>query len=70
MDNNSKTTGIGLCGILGVAFVILKLCHVIEWPWVWVTAPFWAPLAIVLAIILVIVILKVIAKIVGRINKW
>lgn len=33
-------------GLLGVAFVVLKLCGVIGWPWLWVTCPFWAPLAI------------------------
>jgi hypothetical protein len=27
--------------LLGVAFVILKLCKVIDWSWVWVTMPFW-----------------------------
>lgn len=32
--------------LLGVAFVILKLCKVINWSWLWVTAPFWIPLAI------------------------
>ncbi|MBR4460820.1 MAG: hypothetical protein IKS26_04860 [Paludibacteraceae bacterium] len=44
-DNGNKATatasGIGTCGLLGVAFVILKLCGVIDWPWIWVLAPFW-----------------------------
>ena len=50
MENKTsgEAKGIGVCGLLGVAFVILKLCHVIEWPWVWVTAPFWGPVAAVL----------------------
>lgn len=60
MNSNSKNSvkGIGIGGLLGVAFVILKLCHVIEWPWIWVTVPFWGPVAIALAILLVLVILK------------
>ena len=33
--------------ILGVVFVVLKLCHVIDWSWWWVTAPFWGPLALI-----------------------
>ena len=37
----SSSGGIGLFGLLGVAFVVLKLCHVIDWPWFWVLAPFW-----------------------------
>lgn len=40
-------------GLLGVAFVILKLCKVIAWPWIWVVAPFWIPLALGLIIILI-----------------
>jgi len=40
--------------LLGVAFVILKLCKVIAWPWVWVLAPFWIPLALSIIIILII----------------
>ena len=36
---------IGVCGALGIAFVVLKLCGVIDWSWWWVSAPFWIPLA-------------------------
>lgn len=36
-------------GLLGIAFVVLKLLHVIEWPWIWVLAPFWIPVTLVLA---------------------
>ena len=44
---------ISTTGILGVAFVILKLIGKIDWPWIWVTAPFWIP--IVLAALLLII---------------
>lgn len=27
--------------ILFVVFLVLKLCHVIDWSWWWVTAPMW-----------------------------
>lgn len=36
-------------GLLGIAFIVLKLLHVIEWSWIWVLAPFWIPVALVLA---------------------
>lgn len=52
--NNGTSGGIGVCGLLGVAFVILKLCHVIDWRWRWVLGPFWIPMAILLAVLLVI----------------
>ena len=38
-------------GLLGVAFVVLKLTDVIDWSWWWVTAPFWGGLAVALAIL-------------------
>ena len=47
--NNSLS--IGISGLLGVAFVVLKLCGVINWSWWWVTAPFWGLLAILLAVL-------------------
>ena len=37
--------------MLGVAFVVLKLTGHINWPWVWVLAPFWIPLAIALTLL-------------------
>lgn len=40
-SNSSSSSGIGVFGLLGVAFVVLKLCGVIGWSWWWVTAPFW-----------------------------
>lgn len=37
-------------GLLGVAFVVLKLCNVIAWSWWWVTCPFWGGVVLALAI--------------------
>ncbi|MCR5588035.1 MAG: hypothetical protein K6F72_00280 [Bacteroidales bacterium] len=50
--NNSTSHGISVFG-LGVAFVVLKLCKVINWSWWWVTAPFWvfAALFIILLVL-------------------
>lgn len=47
-----RDTGIGLCNLLGVVFVTLKLCDVIHWSWWWVTLPFWAPLLLVASVVL------------------
>lgn len=35
----------GLYWLLSIVFIILKVCHVIELPWVWVLAWIWIPLA-------------------------
>ena len=47
-----NTRGIGFCTILGIVFIVLKLCGVINWSWIWVLAPFW--ISIILAIIIFI----------------
>lgn len=47
--NTTSSGGIGVAGLLGVAFVVLKLCKVIDLDWLWVLAPFWIPVAIILA---------------------
>lgn len=48
MSNSSQASGggIGVLGLLGVVFVTLKLCNVIDWSWLWVTAPFWGGFAL------------------------
>ncbi len=54
-DSSSRSGGIGLCGVVFVVFLVLKLgigdTVVMGWSWWWVTAPLWGPLAIVLAIL-------------------
>ena len=45
-DNSSSSGGIGVLGLLGVAFVVLKLTHYIDWSWWWVTLPFWGGLVL------------------------
>ena len=55
--------GMSLCGVLTTIFIVLKLVGVIDWPWVWVLAPFWISLilgviGIIIAIIFVIGIFK------------
>ena len=40
----------GVMALLGLIFITLKLCGVIDWAWVWVLAPFWISLAIILGL--------------------
>ena len=53
MATQAQSGGIGTLGLLGVVFVTLKLCGVIDWSWWWVTLPFWGSLALVLAVSLI-----------------
>ena len=52
--------GISMGGLLQVAFIVLKLCKVIDWSWWWVLAPTWGvfTLLVVVAIISIIIALK------------
>lgn len=54
--NNTTTGGIGFCGLLAVAFIVLKLTGVISWSWMWVLAPIWIPTATTLAIIVIVLV--------------
>lgn len=38
-ENNTNNGGIGFIGLLTIAFVVLKLTHVIDWSWWWVLSP-------------------------------
>ena len=49
--------GIGFFEALGLAFIVLKLCGVINWSWWWVLAPIWMPIVLVLVIIIILAII-------------
>jgi hypothetical protein len=40
-DNKTTSSGIGFTGLLLIAFIVLKLCNVINWSWWWVLSPAW-----------------------------
>lgn len=51
--NNAGSGGIGVTGLLQVAFIVLKLCGVIDWSWLWVLAPTWISAALVMLILVI-----------------
>lgn len=64
MENKtSKTVGCnfgGLGTLLTVAFVVLKLCGVISWSWVWVLSPLWISFGLGLVVFIITIIVGVI----------
>lgn len=56
MSDKEKRNGNGITftGLLQVAFIVLKLCKVIDWSWWWVLSPVWIPTIIVLICVLII----------------
>lgn len=69
MSNKTTTvtSSFPVTGLLGVLFVGLKLTGHITWPWIWVTAPFWIPVAILLGVLLIAGLCFVVAYL---IDKW
>lgn len=57
---------IGFVDILFFVFLILKLCGVIDWPWVWVLAPLWIPLVLVVLLFIVLGIIYLYFRVKGR----
>jgi hypothetical protein len=43
--------GMSTFSLLGIVFITLKLCSVINWPWWLVLAPFWVPIAIAMVLL-------------------
>ena len=52
-DNRSSNVLKLLVGILTISFVVLKLCKVITWKWIWVLSPLWIYVVIVLIAIVI-----------------
>lgn len=62
MSNEANATasasgGVGFAGLLTIAFIVLKLTHVINWSWVWVLSPLW------ISFLLFVVVVSVVALI-------
>ena len=51
-NDRSSSSGIGFIGVLAIVFIVLKLCNVIDWSWVWVLSPIW--IDVILWVILVV----------------
>lgn len=53
-------TGFG--SLLTIALIVLKLCNVISWAWVWVLAPLWISAAITIVLFLIALIFAAICN--------
>lgn len=50
---NNTTAGLGVCDVLAIVFIVLKLLKVIAWSWLLVLSPIWIPVIIVLICIVI-----------------
>lgn len=56
ISKKSGKTGVGGLTLLGIAFIVLKLCGVISWSWFWVLFPFFIPLALVIILTIILLV--------------
>lgn len=53
MNDNKTRSGIGFTGTLQIAFIVLKLCGIINWSWLWVLSPTWISVALLFVCIII-----------------
>ena len=58
INNSSRASASasGGIGLLTIAFIVLKLCHIIEWSWLWVLSPLWITAALVVLVVVVLLV--------------
>ena len=61
-ENNPRVTGLTLPWVLTIVFMVLKLCKVINWKWVWIFAPVWLSLALAVVAGIIYIILYIWSK--------
>ena len=61
-----KSNGIGFFGLLGIVFIVLKLCGVINWSWWLVTLPLWGGLALAVVIFLLALLFTIVVAVVSK----
>lgn len=50
---NKELISLSPIWVLFFIFLILKLCHVVEWSWWWITAPLWGSIALCVLVVLI-----------------
>lgn len=62
MENKNTTVKtVGFSGLLTIAFIVLKLCGVIAWSWLWVLSPLWIGFMLKLVVVLIVAVIALIA---------
>lgn len=64
----SKSGGISFVGLLTISFIVLKLCNVITWSWVWVLSPIWIPVVLVIIVCIIFAICATVSE--SHKTKW
>lgn len=64
MEKNVRVTigDLRFSSLLTIAFIVLKLCKVINWSWWWVISPLWISCAFAIGILLITLIIVAITN--------
>ncbi len=62
MSEKSGNVGLGFTIFLAIIFIVLKLCKVITWSWIWALSPIW----ILTALIVIPVIIFAVAMLASK----
>lgn len=52
MSDNNTNYALSFASLLTIALIVLKLCGVIKWSWIWVVCPIWITAIIMLGILI------------------
>lgn len=69
-QRNTGSGGLNFYHVLTVALIVLKLCGVIDWSWLWVLSPLWIPIAIIAVILAVLSGAGAVGWIIIVIQEW
>jgi hypothetical protein len=61
-SSSASSGGIGFTGLLTIVFIVLKLCGVINWSWLWVLSPIWISFGIAAAIFAVVFVVVILSR--------
>lgn len=56
-NRNNSSSGIGICGVLTIVFIVLKLVGVINWSWLWVLCPLWIDILLTVIVLVIVAII-------------
>lgn len=62
MGKQNTSKGIGFVGALQIVFIVLKLCKVISWSWLWVLSPIWINVIVLFILLAILGILEYLDK--------
>lgn len=54
MNNDRKYHGLGMVDVLLIVFIVLKLCGLINWSWVWVLSPLWIWFIVFIVLVIIV----------------